>query len=167
MRKVLITSAFQLPPFRPRLHDFFFNSAEKVSHADNNQEQSHRPPIHCRTHARPVGSGNKPVPHSMFYFYNFLWSVRTPASYYKTPLSGAHFSIVFIPQISGIFSAAKTEAHFHLKTGSGGLEGKTKASVEACISVLACVLNPNKPLPLCAASFSCCSNGCFTRAWWV
>lgn len=47
-------------------------------------------------------------------------------------------SPLFVPQISGIFWAAKTEAlHFHLKTGSGseGLQGITKASVEAYICV--------------------------------
>lgn len=128
MLKVLITSAFQLLPFQAPLRDvFFFRFHSKtVSHADgNNQEQSHRPPIRCSTHARPVGSGNKPgrgVPHSMFYFYAFLWSVNTPASYCKTLPSGAHFSIIFVPPISGIFCAAKAEALlFHLKTGSGGL----------------------------------------------
>lgn len=98
----------------------------------------------------------------MFYFYGFLWSVSTLASYYSTLPSGAHFNIIFEPQISSIFCAAKMEAlHFHLKTGSGGQEGQSKASMEASTSVLTCALNPNKPLPPYVASFSCCSNGCF------
>lgn len=175
MLKVLITSAFQLLPFQARLRDVFFFQfhSKTVSHADdNNQEQSHRPPIRCSTHARPVGSGNKPgrgVPHSMFYFYAFLWSVNTPASYCKTLPSGAHFSIIFVPPISGIFLRSQNgSVAFSPENWKWGLiEGKTKASVEVCTSVLTRALISNKPLPPCAASFSCCSNGCFTRAWRV
>lgn len=105
----------------------------------------------------------------MFYFYAFLWSVNTPASYCKTLPSGAHFSIIFVPPISGIFLRSQNgSVAFSPENWKWGLiEGKTKASVEVCTSVLTRALISNKPLPPCAASFSCCSNGCFTRAWRV